>query len=85
MNAQENEVALKLNGVHQLLVYADVNILRDNIDTIKKNIGTLIDANKEFGLDLDAGKTKYMLQPRHQNVGQYHNTKIDIRFFENAE
>jgi hypothetical protein len=34
---QETHVGLKLNGTHQLLAYADyVNLLGDNIDTIKK-------------------------------------------------
>jgi hypothetical protein len=35
---QENQVGLKLNGKHQLVVYDDdVNLLGDNTDTIKKN------------------------------------------------
>jgi hypothetical protein len=35
---QENQVELKLDGTHQLLAYVgDVNLLGDNIDTIKKN------------------------------------------------
>jgi retron-type reverse transcriptase len=35
---QENQLELDLNGTHQLWFYADdVNLLGDNIDTIKKN------------------------------------------------
>jgi hypothetical protein len=48
---QEDQVGLKLNGTHQLLAYADnVNLLGDNVDTIKKNTVTLFDASKEGGL-----------------------------------
>jgi hypothetical protein len=48
---QGNQVGLKLNGTHQLLVYAeDVNLLGDNVDTIKRNTQTLIDPSKEVGL-----------------------------------
>jgi hypothetical protein len=47
---QENHVSLELNGSLQLLVYADgVNLLGDNIDTIKKNTQNKIDATKEVG------------------------------------
>jgi hypothetical protein len=37
MNIQETRMGLKLNATHQLLAYADnVNLLGDNIDTLKK-------------------------------------------------
>jgi hypothetical protein len=49
---------LKLNGTHQLLAYADdVNLLGDNIDAIKKNTESLIDAIKEVGLVINVENT----------------------------
>jgi hypothetical protein len=81
---QENQVALKLNGTHQLLAYADdVNLPRDNLDTIKKNTETLIDASKEVGLEINVDKSKYMLLSRQQNVGQNRDIKTANRSFEN--
>jgi hypothetical protein len=78
-------VGLKLNGTHQLLAYInDVNLLGYNIDTIKKNTETLIDASKEVGLEINVEKTKYMLLCRHQNVGQNRDIKITNRSFENV-
>jgi hypothetical protein len=67
---QENQVGLQLNGT-QLLAYADdVNLLGDNLDAIKKNTETLIDASMEVGLEINVEKTKYMLLSCHRNIGQ---------------
>jgi hypothetical protein len=67
---QENHVGLKLNETHQLLTYTDdVNLLGDNIDTMKENTETLIGANKEVCLEINIEKTKYVMLSRHQNVG----------------
>jgi hypothetical protein len=66
-NVQQNQVGLKLNGAYQLLVYGDdVNLLGDDIDThmMKKNTETLIDTSKVC-LEINAGKTKYMLLSCH--------------------
>jgi hypothetical protein len=84
-NIQENQVGLKLNGTHQLLAFADdVNLLVDNIDTIKKNTETLIGANKDIGIEINIEKTKYMLLSHHQNIGQNQDIKIANRSFENV-
>jgi hypothetical protein len=82
---QENQVGLKFNGTHHLLPYADnVNLLGDNIDTIKNHTETLIDASKEVGLEINVENTKYMLLSRHQNAGQDRDIKIANRSFENV-
>jgi hypothetical protein len=81
---QENEARLKLNGTHQLLVYADVNLLGDNLDTIRKDTQTLIYASKEVGLEVNTKKTKYMLLSCHQRTGQNHDIKVANRCFENV-
>jgi hypothetical protein len=48
---------LKLNGIHQLLVYADdVNILGGSVHTVKKNAEALVVATKEIGLEVNADK-----------------------------
>ena len=45
---QVNQEGLKLNGTHQLLVYADdVNILDGKVHSIKKNTEALVVASKE--------------------------------------
>jgi hypothetical protein len=61
-------VGLKLNEIHQLLVYADdVNLLGDNIYAIKKSMETLIDTSKEAGLEVNTAKN--MLLSHHSTVG----------------
>jgi hypothetical protein len=49
---------MKLNGTHQILVYADdVNILGRIVQIIKKNTEALVVSSKEIGLEVNAEKT----------------------------
>jgi hypothetical protein len=74
-------VGLKLDGTH----YADdVNLLGDNIDTMKEKTETLIDSSKEVGLEINIAKTKYMLLSRNQNAGRNRDVTITNRSFENV-
>jgi len=60
-----NQDGLKLNGTHQLLVYADdVNILGGRVHAVKENAEALIVASEEVGVEVNADKTTYMIMSR---------------------
>jgi hypothetical protein len=83
---QANQEGLKLNGTHQLLVYANnVNILGGSIHTIRKNTDALLIASKEIGLEVNAEKTKYMVMSQDQNAGRNGNIQIGNKSFETVE
>ena len=72
---------MKLNGTHQLLVYADdINILGGSIHTLKENAEALVAAAREIGLEISADKTKYMVMSQDQNAGQNHSVRIDNKY-----
>jgi hypothetical protein len=67
------------------LAYADnVNIVGENIDTVKKNTEAFLDVNKEVGLEVNPEKTKCALTSCNQKIGQKHNMNIENRSFEDV-
>jgi hypothetical protein len=74
---------LEFSGTHQLLVYADdVNFLGSSINTIKENIETLLEATTDFGLEMNAEETKYMIMSHHPNSGWNQNIRAANKSFE---
>jgi len=73
---------VKLNGTHQLLVYADAV---NTIHTVKKNAEALVAASKESGLEVNVDTTKYMVMSRDQNAGRSRNIKTDHSSYERVE
>jgi hypothetical protein len=67
------------------LAYADdVNLLGDNIDTIKRNMGTVTDASNEVGLEINIKNTEFILPSCHQNAGQNQYINVTNRSFKNV-
>jgi hypothetical protein len=79
---QENQVDFELNGTHQLLVYADINLLGNSIYTINENIEILLEASRDIGLEINAEKSKYMIMSRPPNSAQNQNIRIANESFE---
>ena len=83
---QENRIDLDLNRKYQLLVYADdVNMLGENLQTIRENKEIFIKASKDIGLEVNFDKTKYMITFRQQNIAQNQNIVIENSSFEIVE
>jgi hypothetical protein len=67
------------------LAYADdINTMGKNADTKQKNTKAQSVANKEADLQVNKGKTKYMLTSHYQNTGQKHSVKIANRSFKDV-
>ena len=83
---QANQEGLKLNGRHQLLVYADgVYILSGSKWAVKKNTRASVVTSNEIGVEENGKKTKSMVMSQDQHAGQNHNIQIGNKSFERVE
>ena len=74
------------SGTHQVLAYADdVNFIGDNIRTIERNADVLLNACKDIGFAVNAGKTKYMETELHRGMIANEHIKIGRNSYENVK
>ena len=72
-----------MNGTHQLLVYSgDVNMIGENVLTIKKNAKSSLASGREIGLEANSLKTKYVIMTPEHNAGLYHNIRTGSKPFQ---
>jgi hypothetical protein len=69
---------LKLNGTHQLQVYADdVNMLGGMVRIVKKKTEASVVASKKVGREVNADKTTYVFVSGDQNAERFHSINVD--------
>jgi len=56
-----------------------------SVHTITKNTEAVVVASKEFGLEVNADITQYMVMSRDKDAGRSHSIKTDNSSFERAE
>ena len=74
-------IGLDLNGKHQLLVYADdVNMLGENLQTVRENAEIFIKASKDIGLVVNPEKKIYYHIPlsKCNTKSKYSNWKVIV-------
>ena len=77
---QEKRIALDLNGKYQLLVYADdVNMLGENLETVRENTEILMKASKGVVLDIRGiNDNKLISNPIHAPNQESDETVINM-------
>ena len=79
---QKARFGLDMNYTHQILAYVgDVNLVGDDIRTIKRNANILLNACKNIGLAVNTGKMEIghhrgMMANEHIRIGGNSNQKV---------
>jgi hypothetical protein len=83
---QVNHDGMKLNGTHRLSLYVDdVNILVVIARAVQENAKCLVVVGREYGMEVNGEKTKYMAMSRDQDEGRSLSKKFDNSSFERLE